>query len=262
MTEVPAVAAPIIVLARDAPSSRAVVNALARAFPDVSVIYERPVRTRTMIGRRVRTLGPVTVIGQILFLTVVVPFLRRRGAGRVAEICRAGGLDVGAVDVPVERVDSANDPIVGGMLRTRQPAVLVVNGTRILTGGTLGAVDAPIVNMHAGITPLYRGSHGGYWALADGRPDLVGTTIHLVDAGIDTGPIVEQAFFTVHPADSFATYPYLHLSAGIPALIRAVRAAIEGELVPHPGPPSLPTRLRTHPTIWGYLGMRLTRGVR
>ncbi len=49
--------------------------------------------------------------------------------------------------------------------------------------------------MHAGITLRYRGVHGGYWALAEQHPEWVGTTVHLVDPGIDTGGILAQSTF-------------------------------------------------------------------
>jgi methionyl-tRNA formyltransferase len=117
-------------------------------------------------------------------------------------------------------------------------------------------VGAPFINLHAGITPLYRGVHGGYWALAEGRPELAGTTVHLVDDGIDTGAVLAQACFRAGPADSFATYPYLHLAAGLPHLLDAVAAALRGALRPQPHP-ALPSRLRTHPTFWQYARMRL-----
>jgi folate-dependent phosphoribosylglycinamide formyltransferase PurN len=38
--------------------------------------------------------------------------------------------------------------------------------------------------------------HGGYWALAENNPQLVGTTVHFVDTGIDTGEVIEQSFLT------------------------------------------------------------------
>ncbi|MDQ4041594.1 MAG: formyl transferase, partial [Actinomycetota bacterium] len=117
------------------------------------------------------------------------------------------------------------------------------------------------LNVHAGITPLYRGVHGGYWALAEDRPDLVGTTVHLVDEGVDTGPVVERRTFSVEREDSFATYPYLHTAHGLPGLLAAVERALAGELRPV-DPLDLPSRVRYHPTLWGYLVTRARRGVR
>ena len=116
--------------------------------------------------------------------------------------------------------------------------------------------------MLAGITPLYRGGHGAYWALAEGRPELVGATIHVVDAGIDTGLALAQPRFETTPADSIATYPYLHLAAGLPSPIAAIGQALVGRQQPLSGMPDLPSRLRFHPTAWEYRWLRLPRGVR
>ena len=84
------------------------------------------------------------------------------------------------------------------------------------------------INMHAGITPRYRGVHGGYWALAEQHPEWVGTTVHLVDPGIDTGGILAQATFEVTGEDTIATYPDLHLVHGLPLLGAQVDKVMAG----------------------------------
>jgi folate-dependent phosphoribosylglycinamide formyltransferase PurN len=104
--------------------------------------------------------------------------------------------------------------------------------------------------------------HGGYWALAEGRPDFVGTTVHLVDKGIDTGTIIAQAHFEVTKHDNFATYPYLHTAAGISILVPAVRAALAGNIAFQEPPDTVGSRLRHHPSAWFYLKNRLLRGIR
>lgn len=252
---------PLVLLARDAPSTRIVYHALEARFPGVAVVLEPPVPRRQLLARRVRKLGLPTVAGQLLFMGAVLPRLRRAGAARVDEICREHGLGRAAIpEDRVRRVPSVNSDAARQALRELGPAVIVVNGTRIIGRQTLAAVDAPFINLHAGITPQYRGVHGGYWALAEGRPELAGSTVHLVDEGVDTGAVLAQACFTPGPADSFATYPYLHLAVGVPLLADAVAAAFAGELRPRPYP-ALPSRLRTHPTLWQYARMRL-RNVR
>ena len=49
------------------------------------------------------------------------------------------------------------------------------------------------INIHAGITPYYRGSDCNFWALYDDNPHLVGSTIHLLSKGLDNGPILYHA---------------------------------------------------------------------
>ena len=108
-----------------------------------------------------------------------------------------------------------------------------MHGTRIIAARVLESAGCPVVNMHAGITLRYRGVHGGYWALAEQHPDWVGTTVHLVDPGIDTGGILAQTTFEVSDEDTIATYPDLHLVHGLPLLGAQVDKVMAGtELEP------------------------------
>ena len=68
-------------------------------------------------------------------------------------------------------------------LQNLQPDIVLVNGTRIISKKTLQCSNAVFVNMHVGIRPWYRGSHGGYWALHNKDIKNFGTTIHLVGPG-------------------------------------------------------------------------------
>jgi folate-dependent phosphoribosylglycinamide formyltransferase PurN len=158
------------------------------------------------------------------------------------------------------RVTSANAPETLEALRDLKPDVIVVNGTRILSRALLGGAPAPFINMHAGITPLYRGVHGGYWALAQGDPANCGVTVHLVDPGVDTGEVLYQARVQPTPRDSYFTYPYLQLAAGVPLLLRAVEDALQGRLAPMRAQGS--SAQWSHPGLTGYLWRRLARGVR
>tara|TARA_B100001057_G_scaffold471241_1_gene533380 strand:- start:775 stop:1578 length:804 start_codon:yes stop_codon:yes gene_type:complete len=49
------------------------------------------------------------------------------------------------------------------------------------------------INIHAGVSPYYRGAGCNFWALYDGNPHLVGATIHLLSKGLDSGPILYHA---------------------------------------------------------------------
>lgn len=48
----------------------------------------------------------------------------------------------------------------------------------------------PIINLHISYLPWNRGSHPNFWSFFDETPS--GVSIHLVDSGIDTGPIIAQ----------------------------------------------------------------------
>jgi methionyl-tRNA formyltransferase len=160
------------------------------------------------------------------------------------------------IDVP-----SVNSDVAIRELQRRSPRVVVVNGTRIIQAKVLQSVNAIFLNTHAGITPMYRGIHGGYWALASGDPVNCGVTVHKVDTGIDTGAIIAQASITPSAEDTFATYPFLQIASAIPLLKQAVRDALAGNLSVMP-PRSGKSQLWSHPTAWQYLKNQIKLGVR
>ncbi len=239
-----------------------VANYLHNSLPNLIVITEdRPSRI-SLARRRARRLGWITALGQVLFVVVLMPVLRQQGRRRRREILSETGLDERPFGESY-RVSSVNSTETMGLLRDLDPVLVVVNGTRIISSAVLRSMDCPFINLHAGITPLYRGVHGGYWALASGRPEEIGTTIHLVDQGIDTGAVLARAYFDTSPRDSITTYPYLHLAAGLPAMESQIALAIKGEaLLAVEDQLREGSQLFTHPTLWGYLRQWLVRGVR
>jgi folate-dependent phosphoribosylglycinamide formyltransferase PurN len=60
------------------------------------------------------------------------------------------------------------------------------------------------LNIHMGISPYYRGNSCNFWALFDGRPDYVGSTIHLLSRGLDSGPMLFHALPNPRAVDGFA----------------------------------------------------------
>jgi methionyl-tRNA formyltransferase len=260
----PSPAARVVLLGVPDRATAILANALRQQFGEVTVLLEQPVSRGELIRRRLRRLGAARVLGQVVFLTLVAPLLRRAASARLRAISIEHGFDdrlPAQTPTPFASLNSAEARAALGGL---EPDVVVINGTRILDGQTLGSVAAPFINLHAGITPQYRGVHGGYWALVDGRPDLAGATVHLVDTGIDTGPVLAQRLINVTPADSYATYPLLQLAAGLPDLVDAVATALRHEPLQPVAMRDLhaPSRLRSHPTAREYLVNRLIKKVR
>ena len=243
---------------------RMIYHALVAAGVDVSkVIVEDPVPRGQLLRRRAKKLGWGTVAGQVAFTTLVAAPLSRRSRGRAAEI--RAEFNLNDAPVPPERltrVPSVNAPETLAVLSALRPAVVVVSGTRIIGREVLDQVPARFVNLHAGITPAYRGVHGGYWALADGRPEACGVSIHLVDPGIDTGGVLARAPIRPGPRDDFTTYPLLQFAAGLPLLVDVVKRLEAGEAPQPLAAEAGPSRLYSHPTLSQYLYYRLKRGVR
>ncbi len=225
------------------------------------MIIEQPVDKKTFIKKRVKKLGLVKVAGQVLFQLAIVPFLTRGSKKRKQEIIQQFSLDESAIpDVVIKHVFSVNTDETLALLQQLQPDLVIVNGTRIITKRILNAVSCRFINMHAGITPKYRGSHGSYWAYANDDEENSGVTVHLVDTGIDTGSILYQAVIKATKQDNFTTYPVLQLAAGLPLLIKAVNDALDNTITTTGG--TKESGLWHHPTLWGYLYKRIVKGVK
>ena len=231
---------------------------LAAAFPGLKIIVEQPLGRLAMARGRVKRLGVVHVAGQMAF-ALVAHALYHVSRRRITQILKQHDLEPTWPE-GCERiaVPSVNSPECLAALDRLDPRVILLLGTRIIDRQTLAAIKAPLINYHAGITPKYRGIHGGYWAKAEGDLDNFGVTVHLVDPGIDTGAVLYQARLEQAAADNYATFPYLQLAAVLPLLEQAARDALAGKLVPQNV--DLPSRLWSHPTIWGYVAAGLRRG--
>ena len=62
----------------------------------------------------------------------------------------------------------------------------------ILKQRTIDGFECPVLNLHISYLPYNRGAHPTFWSFYDNTPS--GVTIHLIDSGIDTGPIVKQKY--------------------------------------------------------------------
>lgn len=83
--------------------------------------------------------------------------------------------------------------------------VLLAGYMRILGPLLLDTFRNRIVNIHPSLLPLYPGIESYRRAFEDGVTES-GVTIHLVDAGIDTGPVILQEKFPKLETDSLADF--------------------------------------------------------
>ena len=72
---------------------------------------------------------------------------------------------------------------------------------RLLGAPLLHAFAGRIINIHPSLLPSFPGLHAWTQAVEAGAPES-GCTVHYVDAGMDTGPIISQAMVPVLPDDT------------------------------------------------------------
>ena len=154
----------ITVLAGQGASTAILLNWLIlKGYTDLAVILEAPTTRLDLIAQRIRRLGWVRALGQVAFMAGVMPILRFESTSRRRELLSLYELEdqMPALDQCLD-VQTVNDKQVADHLRSRAADLVLVNGTRIIRAPVLQATDAPIINTHVGITPYYRGVHGGY----------------------------------------------------------------------------------------------------
>ena len=102
--------------------------------------------------------------------------------------------------------------------------IILLSGSGIVPGWFINQVSVPILNIHAGVTPSYRGVHGGYRALIEKDYENFGATIHLVNEGLDTGPILDVVRIYPFQLDNFSNIPGLQLRVSLPLVLRQIKS--------------------------------------
>jgi folate-dependent phosphoribosylglycinamide formyltransferase PurN len=244
----------IIILARDCDSTNIVYNYLKNFFQIAAVVYENPIPRKEQFMRRVKLLGFFPAAGQVAFMLLVYPVIKFFSQKRKKEIYALYGLNENPIPSQlVMRIKKINSDEGRSVLQQLKADLIIVNGTRIISEKTLKAVASIFINIHTGITPLFRGVYGGYWAVARKRKKFFGATIHYVDAGIDTGSVIAQVFTSPGKRDNIYTYPYLQYAVCMPALKDTVQHFCTSGKAPVSEPATTESALWFHPTLWQWL---------
>jgi phosphoribosylglycinamide formyltransferase 1 len=99
---------------------------------------------------------------------------------------------------------AAWDAALAAAIAEHRPDLVVSAGFMKIVGpAVLDAFGGRLVNTHPALLPAFPGAHAVRDALAAGV-DVTGSTVHLVDAGVDTGPVLAQREVPVLPEDDEA----------------------------------------------------------
>ena len=128
----------------------------------------------------------------------------RIGAGGLA---KAEALGVTAVAVPLPDIEDreerrlAHENEVSDVLADHGVEVVILSGyMRLLTPSFVAPWAGRILNIHPSLLPDFPGAHAHRDVIAAGVSKS-GCTVHFVDSGMDTGPIIDQAEVEVKPDD-------------------------------------------------------------
>lgn len=124
---------------------------------------------------------------------------------RATQIAAGAGIPAFAVRVGEHPTRDDWDAAITEATAAHSPHLVVSAGfMRILGPQFLSRFNGRILNTHPALLPAFPGAHGVRDALAYGVK-VTGCTVHLVDAGVDTGPILAQQPVEVRDGDNEET---------------------------------------------------------
>ena len=142
---------------------------------------------------------------------------RAEAAGITAFVCRVGDY--------AERADW--DKALTEICAGYQPDLIISAGFMKLFGPAfLDEFSARCINSHPALLPSFPGMHGARDALAYGVK-VTGCTVFLVDAGLDSGPVIAQQAVPVHDDDDEASLTERIKSAERVLLVNTVAAMLD-----------------------------------
>jgi phosphoribosylglycinamide formyltransferase-1 len=177
------------------------------------------------------------------------------GAGAL-DRARAAGVEALVVEHGKYADRRAFDAAVVEHLKARDVEVVVLAGfMRLLTDVLLGAYPMRVVNIHPALLPAFPGVHAQRQALQYGVR-VTGCTVHFVDGGTDTGPIIAQAAVPVRDGDDEAALTARILAKEHELLPRVLQWIAEGRVTVEPGAPGARARVRVEGVREPWLGLR------
>ena len=146
-----------------------------------------------------------------------IPFVQEPGLKSIAE----------RYNIPVDYTDNPNSGEYLDKLRKREPDVLINQSQFIIKKELLDIPKIGVLNRHNALLPKNRGRLTPFWVLYK-QENETGLSIHFVDEGIDSGPIVVQKKFPVSEKDSFKSVVERNYKLASNAMLEALNLLENG----------------------------------
>jgi methionyl-tRNA formyltransferase len=139
------------------------------------------------------------------------------------------------LNLPITQPDriKTNDEFRAQLTALKPDAVIVVGYGRIIPQWMLDLPPLGNLNLHASLLPKYRGAAPIQWAIANGET-VTGVTTMRIDAGLDTGDILQQRELAIAPDDTSETLAPRLAAIGADLMVETLRGLQAGTIHPHP----------------------------
>ena len=135
-------------------------------------------------------------------MTPVVAVASNRAGVYALERAERAGVATGVFELEAYRDRAARDLAMARWLEECGVRLVVCAGyMHVLTPAFLERFPHRVVNVHPSLLPAFPGAHAIRDALAAGVPET-GVTVHQVDEGLDSGPVLAQEAVAVRPDES------------------------------------------------------------
>lgn len=120
--------------------------------------------------------------------------------------------------------------VLASNIRHLNPDLIVLAGfMRILPKSFVDEFYPRVINLHPSLLPKFPGAHSVRDAIAAGE-SVTGCTLHVVDAGVDTGPIIDSRQLAIDKGDSESSLHEKIKNEEKKMLVEAVRAIAEQKI--------------------------------
>jgi phosphoribosylglycinamide formyltransferase-1 len=120
--------------------------------------------------------------------------------------------------------------VLASNIRHLNPDLIVLAGfMRILPKSFVDEFYPRVINLHPSLLPKFPGAHAVRDAIAAGE-SVTGCTLHVVDAGVDTGPIIDSRQLAIDKGDSESSLHEKIKNEEKKMLVEAVRAIAEQKI--------------------------------
>jgi len=137
-------------------------------------------------------------------------------------------------NVSIKSVGSFNSPAAFDFLHKANPDLIVFTGGGLLRKDLISLPALGVLNCHSGWLPQYRGMDVVEWAilLSKGKKPQLGLSLHFMDQGVDTGPILLQQKVAIAKGESIEKLR-ARMEGMLPAvMLKGVRGIRDGKLAP------------------------------
>ncbi|KAJ8907802.1 hypothetical protein NDN08_007906 [Rhodosorus marinus] len=141
----------------------------------------------------------------------------------------AKAYDLPFVFVDVSRPDKSEGEILGRVVETTDLLVLA-RYMQILSSHFLDSYKKPIINIHHGLLPAFKGARP-YHQMYEAGVKIIGATAHYVSPQLDAGPIIQQDVAPVNHRMSIAELKQVGIGLERSALVSGVKKHLENKLV-------------------------------